>query len=253
MNDASGSSPRILLIDDDSMMVELLSALFEHRGYETLALPSADEALPALRDPAQHFDVILSDLHMPGLEGRDLTTSLAAARRLPTLLIGMSGKQPNPAEIEPLDAFLLKPFSPEHFDETVAQIRQLRAARPVHETQAVPPTIPPADAPILNLAVFENLRRALGDETLRQTYDMLLDDTAKRLTRMEIALAASDADTIRREAHAIKGSAGMVGATELHILATAAEGGATDSTPPIADFRSACQRLQRMLDETLAH
>jgi HPt (histidine-containing phosphotransfer) domain-containing protein len=68
---------------------------------------------------------------------------------------------------------------------------------------------------------------------------------------MHAALAAGDLDTVRREAHAIKGGCGMVGAGELYALAAATEGGTASGSMGMAEFAPACERLRRILDTRL--
>ncbi len=266
MPDANGSRLRVLIIDDDAVMVDLLSALFEHHGYEVSVCSSGEQALPMLQYRRRHFDVVLSDLRLPGLQGHALAAALRESRHPRTLLVGMSGSQASPSEIEMLDAFLLKPFTTEQFDQAVEHARQHRAAQSNVNTFGRPGKQAAAYGEtggreaggqearqVLNRSVFESLRKTLDEEQLRQVYELTLDDTQHRIDKMQASAETGDFETVRREAHTIRGSAGMVGATELQMLASATEGGAPGKTPAIADFRSACQRLQRMLDETLAH
>ncbi|HEY8308988.1 MAG TPA: Hpt domain-containing protein, partial [Gemmatimonadaceae bacterium] len=77
------------------------------------------------------------------------------------------------------------------------------------------------------------------------------DDVRVRVERIAAAAKCGDQATIRQEAHTIKGSCGMVGALELQALAAAAEGGSPVDTSALADFDSACKRLERMLNEKL--
>lgn len=68
---------RVLLVDDDEDIRELLTSLFEAemRDVDVVAAASADEALATLR--AGRFDLILTDHRMPGKSGMEL---LARAR-----------------------------------------------------------------------------------------------------------------------------------------------------------------------------
>jgi HPt (histidine-containing phosphotransfer) domain-containing protein len=86
---------------------------------------------------------------------------------------------------------------------------------------------------------------------LRQLYDLGIDDVEKRLARMRDAAALGHLDTVRREAHAIKGSCGMVGALELQTLASAIEDGTTFEASAMAQMPHACLRLRRTLDAKL--
>jgi len=58
------SRPRLLIVDDDTAMREMLASLFSGRGYAIEEAASAAEALD--RAGEQCFDVVLSDIRMPG-------------------------------------------------------------------------------------------------------------------------------------------------------------------------------------------
>jgi HPt (histidine-containing phosphotransfer) domain-containing protein len=105
--------------------------------------------------------------------------------------------------------------------------------------------------PPLDDRTFEQLKSKVGSELLRQMYEMTLDDVRARLKRIADAVEQGDQPTIRHEAHTIKGSCGMMGALELQTLAAATEGGSPVDTSALANFDSACKRLQSMLNERL--
>jgi HPt (histidine-containing phosphotransfer) domain-containing protein len=109
----------------------------------------------------------------------------------------------------------------------------------------------PARLPSLNDNIFEQLKSKVGSDLLRQMYEMTLEDVRARLKRIADAAGRDDQPTIRQEAHTIKGSCGMMGALELQALAAATEGGSPIDTSALANFDSACKRLQRMLNERL--
>lgn len=232
-------SLRILVIDDDAIMTELLSAVLGVQGHEVLTASSGEDALALL--PAHTFDVVLTDLQLPGLRGHALATALRSALPSKTRLLGMSGSPPSAHERSAFDAFLLKPFSAEQFTEAAAG-----ASMPPHSKPA------PTGPLILDDAIVDRLAKQLPPAKLKELLQLTLSDARMRLDLIQKALSADDLDTVRREAHAIKGGAGMVGASELHQLAAQAEkaasAGSAQDTPPIADFLAACVRLERMLD-----
>ena len=63
-------SGRILIVDDDQSMCELLEADLSRRGFQISCFTSADEAFHALQE--KEFDTVLTDLQMPGMDGLDL-------------------------------------------------------------------------------------------------------------------------------------------------------------------------------------
>lgn len=69
------STGRILLIDDSPFFRNLMAPLLRASGYEVLTAESADDAL-AMRDSGEAFDVIVSDIEMPGMNGFELAREI---------------------------------------------------------------------------------------------------------------------------------------------------------------------------------
>jgi len=69
-------SGRILIVEDDRSMGEMLEADLRLRGFATVWCPTAEEALAQWQH--DDFDVVLTDLKLPGLQGLDLCERLVA-------------------------------------------------------------------------------------------------------------------------------------------------------------------------------
>lgn len=109
---------RLLLIDDDRRAAQSLQRVFQAKGYEVAVSDRGDEGLERAR--TENFDVVLTDLRMPGLGGLDLVRQLHAAKpRLPIVLMTAFGTTETAIEATKHGAFeyLLKPFDmPELLD-----------------------------------------------------------------------------------------------------------------------------------------
>ena len=70
------SGTRILLVDDEESLRVTLAANLELEGYEVVEAASGEEALELAANQA--FDIVLSDIRMPGMNGVDLFRSLKA-------------------------------------------------------------------------------------------------------------------------------------------------------------------------------
>jgi len=79
---------RVLVVDDNDLVLRTLAGLFRHRHDQCVAVVNATEALKALE--SQPFDVLLTDMAMPGMNGIELISKAKALQ--PTLVcILMSG------------------------------------------------------------------------------------------------------------------------------------------------------------------
>jgi len=243
---------RILVIDDDPVMRELLEALLGFAGHDAQTVSSGDAALPRLA--TESFDLVLTDLHMPGLQGHHLATELLKLRGPDTLLVGMSGSHPTVEETHLLDHFLHKPFTPEQFEQAVKNARAKHEQDLLTGSTAMPTAKMSAEAESqpLDEAVYSRMAAMIPADQLRALYLMTIDDVLARVGRMTASFHEGDFDAVRREAHSIKGGCGMVGATEIYALASTTEGGTSPDAFPLAEFAPACERLKRMLDARLA-
>lgn len=71
---------RVLLVDDSPFFRNLLTPLLTVSGYDVTAVESADEAL-ALCENGEEFDVIVSDIEMPGMSGLDFAAAVRGSAR----------------------------------------------------------------------------------------------------------------------------------------------------------------------------
>ena len=65
---------RALVVDDYPDIANMLAAILRHSGYEVTVAYSPSDALRAAR--TEHFDVIISDIGMPGMNGYELARAL---------------------------------------------------------------------------------------------------------------------------------------------------------------------------------
>lgn len=107
---------RILIADDDPVMLATLSATLEMFGYEVKSVMRGNEALALLEDPEGPRLAIL-DWTMPGLDGPEICRRIRLLdQRLPPYLIILTARDTPADVLEALEAgadeFLAKPVSP---------------------------------------------------------------------------------------------------------------------------------------------
>jgi DNA-binding NtrC family response regulator len=95
---------RILIVDDEQNMVAAMEMLFQGEGYETRTAKHGREALEIARQ-GERFDVILSDMRMPDMDGTELLRALhEQAITTPFVLITAYGTIENAVEAMKLGA-----------------------------------------------------------------------------------------------------------------------------------------------------
>ena len=81
---------RVLVVDDEENIRHLLLVILKKAGFDATAVPGATEALKVLEK--QDFGIVLSDIRMPGMDGRELLRRIVASgRRCYTIMMSAYG------------------------------------------------------------------------------------------------------------------------------------------------------------------
>lgn len=113
-------APKILVVDDDPAINEMLTIVLEAEGFQTSSVTDGAEAVPAFRsfDP----DLILLDLMLPGMNGIDICREIRKESAVPVVML--TAKTDTVDVVLGLesgaDDYITKPFKPK---ELVARIR----------------------------------------------------------------------------------------------------------------------------------
>jgi CheY-like chemotaxis protein len=111
MIDLGAARPAILIVDDELIVGEAMGRMVQRLlpAANIRVVASAAQALDVLR--AQMVDVVLTDLHMPGIDGAQLTQTIKA-RWNATRVILISGSTDEAlGKVAQADGYLIKPFS----------------------------------------------------------------------------------------------------------------------------------------------
>ncbi len=160
---------RILVVDDERKIVESCRLYLEHAGYEVIAAYNGTQALE--EHGATHPDLIVLDLMLPRLDGREVCRQLrASGAKTPILMLtALVSEEDRVAGLDlGADDYLTKPFSPR---ELVARVRAILRRAPVPGPTAV--------------------LRFVGLELDADRLDAIVAGTPARLTRKEFALVSA--------------------------------------------------------------
>jgi DNA-binding response OmpR family regulator len=119
---ASGGREAVLLVEDEAGVRRVMAQALRHGGYEVFEAAGADDALWLAR--AKRIDLLLTDVVMPGLDGRAVAARVQALHPdVPVLYVsGYTAEVLSERGVLPSDAHLLeKPFST---DQLLARVRQ---------------------------------------------------------------------------------------------------------------------------------
>jgi DNA-binding response OmpR family regulator len=119
---------RILLIDDDARLFELLASYLRQNGMEVVGARDGQQGLTML--DAGAFDCVLLDVMMPGLDGLAVCKKIRQKSNIPLVMLTAKGDETDRVVGLEMgaDDYVAKPFSPR---ELLARIRAvLRRARP---------------------------------------------------------------------------------------------------------------------------
>ncbi len=117
---------RILVIDDDAVACEFLQEALSRAGYEVEAFTSAKEAL---HGDLAVFDLLMSDIRMPGIDGLQFLRQVHAKwPELPVILMTAYGSLETTMEALRLGAwdYISKPFSPDQIRAMVKKVLEVR-------------------------------------------------------------------------------------------------------------------------------
>jgi two-component system response regulator MtrA len=111
---------RVLVVDDDPALAEMLSIVLRGEGFDTAVVLDGPRALPAVRELRP--DVVLLDLMLPGMNGIDVCRAIRAESGVPIVML--TAKSDTVDVVLGLesgaDDYVIKPFKPK---ELIARIR----------------------------------------------------------------------------------------------------------------------------------
>jgi CheY-like chemotaxis protein len=218
---------RILLADDMDVTRSVTADFLRAAGHAVTEVANGEAAT---REAREHdFDVILTDMRMPVVDGLEATRRIRMLPgyrgRTPVVLVtadlaardrGLSGQAG-------VDLCLLKPFTRAELLDTVQEAARLT------------PVPDPTDCPILDATILGQLRESLGDRATEEH----LRAASRRLDALSALLRTPDAarsPDVEDAVHDLAGVAGIMGMTALSVCLMRFHT-ASDRAGPVASLR----------------
>lgn len=123
---ANDEELRILIVDDHSVMRRIVKNLLKDIGQDnTDEADSGQDALEKLRH--DHYDFVMSDLHMPGMDGFSLLEEIKGddkLRHLPVMMVTADARRQDivAAADAGADGFIVKPFTRATLEEKIGRV-----------------------------------------------------------------------------------------------------------------------------------
>ena len=250
---------RVLVVDDSDINLEVAQRILELEGARVTLARNGRQACELLKVGPGAFDVVLMDVQMPVLDGYEVTRCIRSELGLTVPIIALTAgaltSERQRAINSGMNDFITKPFDPRELVHTLVHYLPpacLNDAQPTPAPREEPtpfarpwPEIDGIDSPDVS-------RRLGGDSVLfRSMLKRLLEEFD------DVVVAESDAASARSQAarmHKLKGSAGMLGARDIHRLATAAEAAcrAGDGVQAVAHSVALAAHLRRLKENAAA-
>ena len=114
---------KILLVEDEPFMLEAISSVIEHTGWDVLVASNADEAKNLLK--TEHVGLVITDLLLPEPEGVELVYYIKdteATKNIPVIVVSGMDNTSFMGRPIPSDAWIEKPFT---LDQLLGAIKRL--------------------------------------------------------------------------------------------------------------------------------
>lgn len=127
-------SATVLIVDDESMIRELLRTVLESAGYKIIECEDGEQATNVFRQRFSEIDLVILDLTMPKLTGQETFHLMNGIDPTARVLLSSGYSHDDIAGLDGIMGMLPKPYRPAELLKTVAQV--LAMPRPISEPEA---------------------------------------------------------------------------------------------------------------------
>jgi signal transduction histidine kinase/DNA-binding response OmpR family regulator len=268
----------ILVADDNAVNLKVANAMLRKLGYDSLDTTDGRQTVEAMAaamrdrliDAPAPFGAILMDVNMPDVDGLQATRQIQATwgKRAPPIIAVTAAATPEDRArcIDAgMDDYLTKPLQVSALAlalekwVTVASVKPAAsmAQAPATAPSPAPTALPPEPAASWDQQILDESRLQQFIEfdddqrsMTREVVQLFVTDAPERIQAIQKAAAAADLTALASAAHALKGSAGNVGAVSLQAVCSDMEAQAKAGN--LAAATSQIPVLPELLAKTLA-
>ncbi|HYQ73405.1 MAG TPA: response regulator [Gammaproteobacteria bacterium] len=219
----------ILVAEDNKTNRLVISKILDRAGHSCVLVENGQDALDRLEQ--NRFDLIIMDMQMPVMGGIEAAKiyqfTTPSETRSPIIILTANATTEAKRECEEanIDAYLTKPIVASKLITAISKIcssQPIQTGKSKNESQSKNLRSSDCgldDEPLLDLDVINSVKDLSSDESF--IYDLIStfrDDSRKLLAVLESAIATKDHPAYLESIHALKGSAGSIGAQKLFIF-----------------------------------
>ena len=253
----SEHAPLVLAVDDHPINRDLLARQINLLGLRAETAENGEVALSMWRDG--HFDLVITDCHMPEMDGYELSRSIRRIekeKKLPHMPViawtaNALAEEAERCRAAGMDELLVKPANLAQLRKVLAtwlSLAETGRGQPGQNSAAQSHPLEREAGPI----DYAELRKIVPDDS---EHAPVLRDFLVQIhmdhSRLNEALQQENKEEAERTAHRMKGSSRMVGATELASICAAIEQFARDGA--MAGAKSAAPRLDAAIKAVETH
>ncbi len=217
---------RVLVAEDNLTNQKVIAKILERAGHQPRLVENGEQALDAMEK--EKFDLVLLDLHMPVMGGLEAAKILQFTRHGPSqpplvaLTADATQESRKACDEAGFDAYLTKPVEVKTLLELLDSL--VTAGREGHAATTIAQAAPAGNdaweggrgGQVIDPDTFNELA-TLGEKEdfLEKLIQVFLDTGNQKIKDIEKAMLARDYNRVSELAHALKGSAGQIGASTL--------------------------------------
>ena len=231
---------QVLVVDDSDINLEVAQRILEKQGAIVATCSNGEAALAHVREHHRRLDLVLMDVQMPILDGNEAARRIRGDLGLASLPIvaltagALVGERQRSLE-SGMNDFISKPFDPQALIRKVRRLVEIGRGAPIPMLfEDTAPAAVPSGRPLMSSIDATVVQQMFGDDLalFKSLVGRLLREYADlALPRSLSSATAAIRKELQGRVHKLKGSAGMIGASQILRYAGAAERALREDRP----------------------